>query len=191
MLRRPAISISCDKRSLMVVVSSRSTKARRPLSLTLVITRSAIVVRRRRFPYRSTESRSRWSSFRMGAKLHGFQAMTDLRAERAVVEEIEREVRTALDTAMDGAARISEFTVDTAPLEARRPLTTEQREVAVALNTLSDVLGRRASEACAARESSWLGLSDAANIVSNETGRLGLPQLFRHLDEHEGKGEEE
>jgi hypothetical protein len=113
--------------------------------------------------------------------------MTDLRAERAVVEEIEREVRTALDTAMDGAARISEFTVDTPPLEARRPLTTEQREVAVALNTLSDVLGRQASEACAAREPRWLGLSDAANIVSNETGRLGLPQLFRHLDEHEGE----
>ena len=103
--------------------------------------------------------------------------MTDFSKDREVATEIAGKIKADLGAAMDGAASISEFTVGT-PLEARRPLTKEQWAVAVALNTLAELLDRRAGEACEAREARWEGLADASTIVLNEAGRLGLPQLF-------------
>lgn len=104
--------------------------------------------------------------------------MTDYQMERAEVETIKAEVRNRLDVLMDGAAQLSEFTVD-APLglEARPPLTESQREVTVALSALAVLLDRRASEASTAREPRWEGLADAVTYVNNVTGMLGLPQI--------------
>jgi hypothetical protein len=103
--------------------------------------------------------------------------MTDFSKDREMAAEITEKIKIDLSTAMDGAASISEFTVGT-PLEARRPLTKEQWAVAVALNTLAELLDQRAGKACVAREARWQGLADASEIVLNEAGRLGLPQLF-------------
>jgi hypothetical protein len=87
-------------------------------------------------------------------------------------------VRRELDEAMRGAAQISEFTVDLpAHLNARPPLTEEQYEVAVALNTLARLLDDRAEKACEAREPRWEGLSDASAMALNAAGYGGLPQL--------------
>lgn len=115
--------------------------------------------------------------------------MTDFSDDREAVEAISIEVRKELDTLMLGADRISEFTVGTGYLQARRPLTPVQRELAVVLNTLSDLLGRRAQEARLAKEPRWQGLADAGTTISNETGRLGLPQLFRELRDAEDADE--
>jgi hypothetical protein len=103
--------------------------------------------------------------------------MADFRQDREAAAEITEKIKADLGAAMDGAASISEFTVGT-PLEARKPLTNEQWAVAVALNTLAALLGQRAEEACVAREARWQGFADASRMVLNETGRLGLPQLF-------------
>jgi hypothetical protein len=103
--------------------------------------------------------------------------MADFSNDRDVAAEITKKIEADLRIAMNGAASISEFTVGT-PLEARKPLTQEQRAVAVALNTLAKLLDQRADEACAAREARWEGLSNASTMVLNEAGRLGLPQLF-------------
>ncbi len=104
--------------------------------------------------------------------------MSDVSSDRREAEMMEREVRVDLENTMAGAARISEFTVET-PLEARPPLTSEGREVAVALNTMCDLLRRRASEASAEGEPRWEGLADGATMLENELCRLGLPQLMR------------
>jgi hypothetical protein len=97
--------------------------------------------------------------------------------DREDAAELADEVRARLDVIMDGAAHVSEFTVDF-PLQAHPPLTKEQSAVAVALNTVAKLLDRRAEEACRARDDSWRGLADAADIVTNEAVRLGVPQLF-------------
>jgi hypothetical protein len=110
--------------------------------------------------------------------------MTDFSKDREVAAEITEKIKADLGSAMDGAASISEFTVGT-PLEARRPLTKEQWAVAVALNTLAELLDRRAEEASAAREARWQGLADASVMVLNEAGRLGLPQLFPEVPDEE------
>jgi hypothetical protein len=103
--------------------------------------------------------------------------------DREAAAKIAEEIRAELGVLMDGAAKLSEFTVDF-PLQARAPLTKEQWAVAVALNTLADLMDRRAEEACRAREPRWNGLSDAATMTRNEAGRLGVPQLFRdHTDD--------
>jgi hypothetical protein len=75
------------------------------------------------------------------------------------------------------AAKLSEFTVDF-PIGARPPLTSEQREVAVALNLMVELLDRRAEEASIAGEDRWRGLSDASTMLYNEIGRRRLPQLM-------------
>jgi hypothetical protein len=108
--------------------------------------------------------------------------VTDFSADRPAAKAISVEVRAELAVLMDGAAQLSEFTVD-APLglEARKPLTPEQTEVAVALNTMIDLLRRRAEGACVAREPRWEGLSDAATMLENEAGRLGVPQMCRQM----------
>jgi hypothetical protein len=101
----------------------------------------------------------------------------DFRDDRDAAAELTKKIEADLRTGMDGAASVSEFTVG-APLEARKPLTKEQWAVAVALNTLAELLDQRAQQACTAREPRWQGLADASTMVLNETGRLGLPQLF-------------
>jgi hypothetical protein len=108
--------------------------------------------------------------------------VTDYTDDRAAAAAISDDVRAELAVLMDGATQLSEFTVD-APLglEARKPLTPEQTEVAVALNTMIDLLRRRAEETCVAREPRWEGLSDAATMLENEAGRLGLPQMMRQM----------
>ena len=107
-----------------------------------------------------------------------WRALTDFIEDQKDAERIEREVRRELDEAMRGAARISEFTVDLPPwLNARPPLTEAQFEVAVALNTVARLLESKAEGACKAREATWEGLSDAATVVRNTAGHLGLPQL--------------
>lgn len=112
--------------------------------------------------------------------------MTDYTDDRAAAAAISDDVRTELAVLMDGATAISEFTVDLPnSLEARNPLTPEQTEVAVALNTMIDLLRRRADEAAKADESRWEGLSDAANMLENEAGRIGVPQMFRGMPEDE------
>lgn len=99
-------------------------------------------------------------------------------ADKADAERIAGEVRSELDEAMRCAAVLSEFTVDLpGRLEARRPLSESQREVAVALNTLARLFEQRAEEACAARDARWRGLADAATMTRNAAGQLGLPQL--------------
>jgi hypothetical protein len=103
--------------------------------------------------------------------------MTDFRSDRDAAAEITKKIEADLRAAMDGAASVSEFTVGTR-LEARKPLTKEQWAVAVALNTLAELLDQRAQQACTAREARWQGLRHASTMVLNETGRLGLPQLF-------------
>jgi hypothetical protein len=108
--------------------------------------------------------------------------MTDFSTDRLAAEAISDEVRTELAVLMDGAAKISEFTVDMPlGLKARRSLTPEQTELAVALNTMIDLLRRRAEEACVAREPRWQGLADAADMLENEAGRLGVPQMMRGM----------
>jgi len=59
--------------------------------------------------------------------------MTTFTGDRAIAEEAEPEVRRQLEEVERMAAKLSEFTVDF-PIGARPPLTSEQREVAVALN---------------------------------------------------------
>lgn len=110
--------------------------------------------------------------------------MTDFSADRLAAETISGEVRTELAALMDGAAKISEFTVDMPlGLEARRSLTPKQTELAIALNTMIDLLRCRAEEACVAREPRWQGLADAADMLENEAGRLGVPQMMRGMPE--------
>jgi hypothetical protein len=110
--------------------------------------------------------------------------VTDFSADRPAAEAISQEVRAELAVLMDGAAKISEFTVGMPlGLEARKPLTPEQTEVAVALNTMVDLSRRRAEEACTARDPRWEGLSDAATMLENEAGRLGVPQMMRGMPE--------
>jgi hypothetical protein len=103
--------------------------------------------------------------------------MIDFQDDRDAATQIAERIEADLRVAMDGAASVSEFTVGTS-LEARKPLTKEQWAVAVALNTLAELLDQRAQQACTAREPRWQGLADASTMVLNETGRLGLPQLF-------------
>jgi hypothetical protein len=108
--------------------------------------------------------------------------MTDYTDDRAAADAIAADVRAELAVLMDGAAKISEFTSDMPlGLEARKSLTPEQTEVAVALNTMVDLLRRRAEEAATAEEPRWLGLSQAADMLENELGHLGVPQMFRHM----------
>jgi hypothetical protein len=110
--------------------------------------------------------------------------MTDYTNDRAAAEAISEEVRAELALLMDGAAKLSEFTVDMPMgLEARKALTPEQTELAVALNTMVDLLRRRAEEAATADEPRWLGLSDAATMLENEAGRLGVPQMMRGMQD--------
>jgi hypothetical protein len=59
--------------------------------------------------------------------------------------------------------------------------------VAVALNTLAELLDQRAEEACKARKPRWQGLADASTMLLNETGRLGLPQLFPDVPDDDGE----
>jgi hypothetical protein len=63
-------------------------------------------------------------------------AVTEFSTDREAATEIADEIRAELGVLMDGAAQLSEFTVDF-PLQARAPLTKEQWAVAVSLNTLA------------------------------------------------------
>jgi hypothetical protein len=108
------------------------------------------------------------------------------RAEAAEIEEKARRVMTDVDR---GSGQLSEFVVDV-PLEARPPLTEVQREVAVALNVLCELLGRRSREASEQGEARWEGLYDAATIAWNELGRLGLPQVASSIFSEETDVEE-
>ncbi len=103
--------------------------------------------------------------------------MTTFTGDRAIAEEAEPEVRRQLEEVERMAAKLSEFTVDF-PIGARPPLTSEQREVAVALNLAVELLDRRAEKASIAEEERWRGLSDASTMLYNEIGRRGLPQLW-------------
>jgi hypothetical protein len=106
--------------------------------------------------------------------------MTSFTSDRSEAQRIEREVRDELNDAMWTAARLSEFTVDMPlHLDARRPLSPVQREVAVALNTLARLLDQRADDACRARDPRWEGLADASTMLLNAAGYRELPQLLR------------
>ena len=77
--------------------------------------------------------------------------VSDFSQDRETPTKIAEEIQADLRVLMDGAAKLSEFTVDF-PLQARAPLTKEQWAIAIALNTVADLLDRRADEACKARE---------------------------------------
>lgn len=102
--------------------------------------------------------------------------MTDFSGDEAEIRRIEAEIRRRLDAAMAGAARISEFTVDT-PIGARPPLSPVDHEVAVALNAAAELLYVRAHEAAGVDDLRWEGLADAATMLSNAIGYRGLPQV--------------
>jgi hypothetical protein len=108
--------------------------------------------------------------------------VTDFSADDASLERLETQVRARLDALMDGAAALSEFTVDF-PLGARKPLTDAQREVAVILNAIAELLHQRALEASAANEPRWEGLADAGTMVHNALGYHSLPQIERAFPE--------
>jgi hypothetical protein len=96
--------------------------------------------------------------------------------------EIEQKVRERVDWALRGQAQVAEFTVGTM-FEGRPALDKAEREVAVALNVMSELFGHRAREASEAQEDRWEGLADAATMAWNELGRRGLPQVAnRGLD---------
>ena len=77
-------------------------------------------------------------------------------------------------------AQLSEFTVGNPLGFGTRPkLTSEEREVAVALNVMCELYGRRAREASEAGEDRWWGLADAATMAFNELGQRGPPRIAR------------
>ena len=104
--------------------------------------------------------------------------MTDFRGDSAEFEALEPEMREAVEAAMRGQSVVAEFTVGTM-FEGRSALTEEEREVAVALNTLGEILSRRARAASKAGEPKWEGLADAETMTYNELARRRLPQLIR------------
>jgi len=59
--------------------------------------------------------------------------------------EIEQKVRERVDWALRGQAQVAEFTVGTM-FEGRPALDKAEREVAVALNVMSELFGHRARE---------------------------------------------
>jgi hypothetical protein len=102
--------------------------------------------------------------------------VTDYTGEPERAAEIERAMRQLMEQGERGAAAISEFTVGT-PFEARSPLSDNEREVAVALNTLVELFARMAEEAAEANDTRWEGLFDAKTITFNELARRALPQV--------------
>jgi hypothetical protein len=114
--------------------------------------------------------------------------VTDFRWDKDEAVAIEEEARSVMADVERGSAQLSEFTVGT-PLEARAPLTDVQREVAVALNVVCDLLGRKAREASERGEARWEGLYDAATLTWNELARLGLPQIASSMFDYEDDDE--
>lgn len=107
--------------------------------------------------------------------------MTSFQQDQIAAVAAEERVRSRLRWCEDGAAKVSEWTVNTGWLQARRPLSEKEREVTVALNVMGELLGERARQAAEGREDRWGGLSDAATMVYNELGRRGLPQLSESI----------
>jgi hypothetical protein len=74
------------------------------------------------------------------------------------------------------AARLDEYTVNS-PIGAPPPMTAAQREAAVALNLMLTCSIEAPKRPPLAGER-WRGLAEASDVVYNEIGRRGLPQLM-------------
>jgi hypothetical protein len=97
-------------------------------------------------------------------------------------ERAEPAAREWLDLVARESARLCEFTVDF-PLEARKPLTATEREVACALLATQEVLDRTAQALAERGDPGWQAVSDVALWLHNDIGRRGLPQRSRVREE--------
>jgi hypothetical protein len=107
----------------------------------------------------------------------------DYSTERVDLARIERDVRARLGETMDMCAKFDEAIVERpfglgSPEGGRRPRDATERELTVALNTIGQYIRERAREECP--KPNWEGLYDAANLIANDIGRRGLPQLMWH-----------
>jgi hypothetical protein len=107
---------------------------------------------------------------------------------RAEIAEIERDMRQRLSETMDMCAKFDEKVVGRlfgrdSPAGGRRPRTATERELTIALNTIGQHLRERARDKCP--RTSWEGLYEAANLIENDIGRRGLPQLMSRPDGEE------
>ncbi len=102
--------------------------------------------------------------------------MTDFSADSDEAARLEPMAREAVQRAINGSAVVAEFTVGTM-FEGRPALSAGEQELAIALNTLAELLSARAGAAAEAGDPRWEGLADAATMLRNELGRRRLPQL--------------